>query len=46
MLYALMVKRLGVHAANLGTVLMHGVLIALVVLFSDKGFASFTYMNL
>ncbi len=46
MLYVLMVNRLGVHAANLGTVLIRGVLIALVVLFSDKGFSDFTYMNL
>ncbi len=46
MLYALMVKRLGVRAANLGTALVRGVLIALVVLFSDKGFSDFTYMNL
>jgi hypothetical protein len=46
MLYGLMVKRFGMRAANIGTVLLRGVLIALVVLFSDKGFSDFAYMNL
>lgn len=45
MLYAFMLKHLGVPLANTGIITFRAALIALVVLFSDMGFTSFTYIN-
>jgi|GEM_PF-5196450 len=46
MLYAFIVTHLGVPLANTGIITVRAALIALVVLFSDTGFTSFTYINL
>ena len=45
MFYALILNRFGVRSANIAVILTRGLLIALVILLSDKGSSDFTYMN-
>ena len=45
-LYHFLVQHSGRRAANLIVVIARGVLITLIVLFSDKGFSTFSYLGL